>query len=177
MTARVVAVSGSLRAGSTTTALLRGILDEIAARREISADVVELSTFAPDLAAAVVGGPASPALSDALAAVADADVLVVATPVYRGSYTGLFKLFIDLVPQDALAGTPVLLAAGGGNDQHALVIDHELRPLFAFFRAEMLPVGVYARASDYADGEISSDSLRTRIADAVAAAAPALSRT
>lgn len=69
--------------------------------------------------------------------------------VYRGSYTGVFRLFFDLLPQDALAGTPVLLTAGGGDDQHALAIDHQLRPMFAFFRARVLPVGVYARAGDY----------------------------
>ncbi|MET0297415.1 MAG: NAD(P)H-dependent oxidoreductase [Microbacterium sp.] len=171
MSRRVVAVSGSLRTPSSSTALLRGILDELGAP---DGEIIELSALAADLATAVVGGDASPALTAALDAVSSADVLVVATPVYRGSYTGLFKLFFDLVHQDALVGTPVLLAAGGGNDLHSLVIDHELRPLFAFFRANTLPVGVYARGADFADREIASDGLREKIADAVAAAAPAL---
>ncbi len=112
----------------------------------------------------------------ALDAVAGADLLVVATPIYRGSYTGLFKEFFDLVPQDALAGTPVLLAAGGGDDQHSLAIDHQLRPLFAFFRAVSLPVGVYARSADFTDRRISGEALPAAIARAVAAALPALPR-
>ena len=57
-----------------------------------------------------------------------ADALIVATPVYRGSYTGLFKHLFDLVDHEALIGTPVLLAATGGSDRHSLVIDHQFGP-------------------------------------------------
>lgn len=153
MTLRVVTVSGSLRDPSTTSALLAGIADAIVRREGADAgalvEAVELAPLASDLAVALTGGASSAAVEAALAAVGAADVLVVATPVYRGSYTGLFKLFFDLVHQDALVGIPVLLAAGGGSDQHALAIDHELRPLFAFFRARTAPVGVYARPGDY----------------------------
>ncbi|MFQ2466534.1 NAD(P)H-dependent oxidoreductase [Aeromonas caviae] len=58
---------------------------------------------------------------------------MVATPVFRGSYTGLFKRFFDLIGQDTLTDKPVLLAATGGSQRHALVIDHQIRPLFSFF--------------------------------------------
>lgn len=170
MSAAIVAVSGSLRAGSTTTALLRGILSEADAAPDAS--IIELSLLAHDLATAITGGEKSPALAAALDAVGAAGLLVVATPIYRGSYTGLFKQFFDLLHQDALEGTPVLLAAGGGNDQHSLAVDHELRPLFAFFRALTLPVAVYARSSDYADGEIASEELWTRIRAAVSTIPP-----
>lgn len=151
---RLVTVSGSLRDPSTTSALLAAIAAEVHGRVDAEVARVELGPLAGDLAVAITGGDVSPAVAAALAAVADADVLIVATPIYRGSYTGLFKVFFDLVHQDALEGTPVLLAAGGGNDQHALAIDHELRPLFAFFRAATAPIGVYARPGDYvvADG-------------------------
>ncbi|MET0734417.1 MAG: NAD(P)H-dependent oxidoreductase [Microbacterium sp.] len=169
MALRVVAVSGSLRSGSTTAALLRGILDELAGRGEVDAELIELSPLARDLADVIGGEQASARLASALDAVGDADLLVVATPIYRGSYTGLFKQFFDVVHQDAIAGKPVLLAAGGGNDLHSLAIDHELRPLFAFFRAQVLPVGVYARAADFSDGSISADGLRAKIAAAVEA--------
>ena len=170
----VVAVSGSLRAPSTTTALLHRILDTLAASRAIETRVVELAPLAVDLATAVTGGDRSPAVAGALDAVAAADLLVVGTPVYRGAYTGLFKMFIDLVDQSALAGTPVLLAAGGGNDQHTLVIEHELRPLFGFFQALTVPVGVYARPADYSDGEVTGEALIATIEKAVAATLPLL---
>ncbi len=150
---RIVTVSGSLRDPSTTSVLLAAIAAEAAQRDGEDAgaqvETVELAPLASDLAVALTGGGASAAVEAALAAVGSADLLIVATPIYRGSYTGLFKLFFDLVHQDALVGTPVLLAAGGGSDQHALAIDHELRPLFAFFGARTAPVGVYARPGDY----------------------------
>lgn len=174
MALRIVAVSGSLRSPSTTSALLEGIVEEFAATQDVDAHLVELSDLAHDLALAVTGGETSAALTAALAAVGDAELVVVATPIYRGSYTGLFKQFFDVVHHDALAGTPVLLAAGGGNDLHSLAIDHELRPLFAFFRAAVLPVSVYARSADFADGEIATDGLRAKIEAAVAASVPLL---
>lgn len=175
---RVVTVSGSLRDPSTTGALLAGVVDELGRHRAISSDGIRLAPLAGDLAASATSGEATDAVTAALRAVADADVLVVGTPVYRGSYTGVFKLFFDLVPQDALAGTPVLLTAGGGDDQHSLAIDHQLRPLFAFFRAAVLPVGVYARAADYTrDKRIDPDgALPARIRHAVASALPLLPR-
>jgi len=176
MPLRVVAVSGSLRSPSTTNALLDGILDEIARHTDLDREVIELHAVAIDLATALTRGETSPELAAALRSVAEADLLVVATPIYRGSYTGLFKEFFDLVHHDALAGTPVLLAAGGGNDQHSLAIDHQLRPLFAFFRAHALPVGVYARSADFAEGQIAGEALPAAIERAVSAALPALLR-
>src|ERR671918_283478 len=59
--------------------------------------------------------------------------LMVASPVYRASFTGLFKHVFDFVGQYSLIDTPVLLAATGGSDRHALIIDHQFRPLFSFF--------------------------------------------
>ena len=86
-------------------------------------------------------------------------MLVVATPVFRGSYTGLFKHFFDFVHQDALIDKPVLLAATGGSERHALVIDHQLRPLFSFFQARTLPLGIYATDKDFVDYRLQDDAL------------------
>ena len=174
MILRVVAVSGSLRSPSTTTALLLAILDELARNVEIDRHLIELNAIALDLAAALTKGESSAAVLAAQQALAEADLIVVATPIYRGSYTGLFKEFFDLIHQGALAGTPVLLAAGGGNDQHSLAIDHALRPLFAFFRAHTLPIGVYARAADFAAGRVTGQTLPIAIERAVTAAVAVL---
>jgi FMN reductase len=107
-----------------------------------------------------------------LVAVEQADVLVVATPVYRGSYTGLFKHFFDFIDQDALVDTPILLAATGGSERHALVIDHQLRPLFSFFQARTLPLGVYATDRDFAEGRVHNEALIQRARLAVQRAMP-----
>ena len=105
-----------------------------------------------------------------LSAIESADLLVVAAPVYRGAYPGQFKHLFDLIGQDALIDTPVLLAATGGSDRHALVIDHQLRPLFSFFQSLTLPIGVYASETDFADYRIVSTALQSRIELAAARA-------
>ncbi|WP_054907200.1 NAD(P)H-dependent oxidoreductase, partial [Pseudomonas sp. NBRC 111135] len=105
-----------------------------------------------------------------------ADLLVVASPVYRGSYPGLLKHLFDLVDMNALIDTPVLLAATGGSERHALVLDHQLRPLFSFFQSITLPIGVYASEADFANYQITSDTLRARIQLAAERAAPLFAR-
>ncbi|MET1537183.1 FMN reductase, partial [Burkholderia sola] len=74
----------------------------------------------------------------------------------------------------ALQGTPVLLAATGGSPLHALILDHQLRPLFGFFSALTLPIGVYATPEDIQDGQVRSESLRQRIELTVQLSAPVL---
>jgi FMN reductase len=81
--------------------------------------------------------------------VTSADGLIVVTPVFSASYSGLFKSFFDVLDKDALAGKPVLIAATGGTGRHSLVLEHALRPLFAYLRAVVVPTGVYAASEDW----------------------------
>ena len=114
-------------------------------------------------------------VQDDLAAVEAADALIVGTPVYRASFTGLFKHFFDFVEQTALVDVPVLLAASGGSERHALVLEHQLRPLFSFFQAQTLPIGVYATDRDFTpEYTVQSELLSARITLAVARALPIL---
>ena len=78
-----------------------------------------------------------------------ADALIVGSPVYKGSYTGLFKHLFDFVEPEALAGKPVILTATGGGPRHALVVEHSLRPLFGFFTALTIPTAIYASDQDF----------------------------
>ncbi len=112
-------------------------------------------------------GDLAPFARAAVETILHADALVVASPVYKGSYSGLFKHLFDLIDPSALAGKPVLLAATGGGDRHALVIEHHLRPLFGFFEAQTLPSGVYASESDFTDGRPASAALLARLDRAV----------
>ncbi|MGF6091875.1 FMN reductase [Pseudomonas sp. 18173] len=168
----VIAVSGGAYRPSRTQVLSQAILDEVANRLNIVGRVIELA----DLARAV-GGALSrkelPAEVEAqLQAIENADLLIVASPVYRGSYPGQLKHLFDLIDQDALIDTPVLLAATGGSPRHALVIDHQLRPLFSFFQSLTLPLGVYASEADFSNYRISCDLLQARIGLAVDRALP-----
>jgi FMN reductase len=91
-------------------------------------------------------------LAAAFDAVAAADGLIAVTPVFSASYSGLFKSFFDalsVTDENALAGKPVLIGATGGTARHSLVLDHALRPLFAYLKAVVVPTGVYAASEDW----------------------------
>lgn len=171
---RIVAVSGGLQRPSRAATLAEHLLDLIGEGVPCDQHLIELGELAPQLAGALRRSQLPETVERQLAAVERADVLVVVTPVYRGSYTGLFKHFFDFIDQDALVDTPILLAATGGSERHALVIDHQLRPLFSFFQARTLPLGVYATDKDFADGCVHNEALMQRARLAVQRAMPLL---
>lgn len=164
---RVVGVSGSLHEPSRTTALVQAILAEIAQRTGAEIELVEVAALGPSFAGALRRDDVAPVVERALHRIESADLLVAASPVYRASFTGLFKHLFDFVGQYELVGTPVLLAATGGGERHALILEHQLRPLFGFFQALTLPVGVYASDSDFEDYELTSAEVRRRVSQAV----------
>jgi len=174
---RLVAVSGGLQRPSKSAALAQHLLDLIAEDVPCEQRLVELGQLAPRLANATWRTHLPDTVERELAAVEQADVLVVATPVFRGSYTGLFKHFFDFIHQDALIDKPVLLAATGGSERHALMIDHQLRPLFSFFQARTLPLGVYATDKDFADYRLQDAALIERARLAVRRALPLVELT
>ncbi len=161
----VVALIGSPTSSATSRTLLlvRHLLDALQERLHASVTLVELAPIARSLGQSLTRAEVEPAVEQALATVESADLLVVATPVYRGSYPGLFKHLVDFIELEALVDTPVLLAATGGSERHALVIDHQLRPLFSFLQAHTLPIGVYARPADFDGAQINSTALQARI--------------
>ncbi|OUY06310.1 FMN reductase [Acinetobacter populi] len=171
----IVAVSGGLNTPSKTESLVQNILDELAAATTINVHFIKLSEIGPLLGGAIYRNQLPQRVQDDLAAIEAADALIVGTPVYRASFTGLFKHLFDFVEQTALVDVPVLLAASGGSDRHALVLEHQLRPLFSFFQAQTLPIGVYATDKDFTpEYTIKSEQLKDRITLAVARALPIL---
>jgi FMN reductase len=86
---------------------------------------------------------ADAAIAAALAQVDQADAIVIATPVYKASYTGLLKAFLDLLPQDGLAGKLVLPLATGGSQSHMLMLDYALRPVLASLAARAILPSIY----------------------------------
>lgn len=130
---------------------------------------LELRTLAVDLAQHSATRVPSAALSEAFEAMRSADGVIAVTPVYNGSYTGVFKLFVDALDTDLMRGRPVLLGATGGTARHSLVIDHALVPLFFYLKAPVAPLGVYAATEDWGD---AGGRLEERIQAAAAAFAP-----
>jgi FMN reductase len=137
--------------GERLASATAGFLLEAGVTPETS--TVELRDHAQDLTSNLLTGFPSPALQAAIDAVLAADGLIAVTPVYSGSYSGLFKTFFDVLQRDALADRPVLLAATAGTARHSLAIDHAMRPLFAYLGAAVVPTGVFAAAEDWGAAE------------------------
>ncbi|MBP1242655.1 MULTISPECIES: FMN reductase [unclassified Frigoribacterium] len=169
---RVVAVSGTLSTPSKTDALVDAILDELALVMPIERHVIRVSELGPLFAGALTRDQLDARVEGELRAIEGADLLIAASPVYRASFTGLFKHLFDFVEQYALVDVPVLLAATGGSERHALILEHSLRPLFGFFQALTLPLGVYAHASDFTDRRVTAPLLQERIRNAIARGLP-----
>lgn len=167
----VTAIVGSPSTPSKTKALVEAIVRSLQANLPIEVRWVEIADLAPHIGAVTSFKALPEAASQALRDIESADLLIAASPVYKGSYTGLFKHLIDFVAPEALVGKPVLLAASGGSDRHALVVDQQLRPLFSFFRAQTVPSAVYASEADFEAHTVRSDALLTRIHEATTQAA------
>ncbi|MEU7304135.1 CE1759 family FMN reductase [Streptomyces sp. NPDC007206] len=148
---KLVVVSAGLSVPSSTRLLGDRLAAAVARRAEADVEVIELRDLAVEIAHAFTNAFAGKALAAAQGAVAAADGLIVVTPVFSASYSGLFKSFFDVLDKDALTGTPVLIAATGGTARHSLVLEHALRPLFAYLRAVVVPTGVYAASEDWGE--------------------------
>ncbi len=164
---RVVGLSGSTRRPSRTTALVEAVARELGGADEVAFDLYDLAGIGPGLGA-FARDDLPAAGRAALRAIEEADALIVGSPIYKGSYAGLFKHLIDFLDPAALAGKPVVLAATGGGRRHALAVEHQLRPLFGFFSALTLPTAVYASDEDFRDGAVHDKALLERIRQAAA---------
>ncbi|GAB3980401.1 FMN reductase [Plantactinospora veratri] len=168
MTARTLAVvSAGLRVPSST----RLLADQLssATRTELDrrgvpvrTEVVELRDHGHDVVNHLLAGFPSTALKQALDTVSGADGLIVVTPIFNASYSGLFKSFFDVLEDDALVDRPVLIGATGGTARHSLALEHALRPMFSYLRAVVVPTSVFAAPEDWAGGN-AQGTLRRRI--------------
>jgi len=161
-TRSLVAVSAGLQVPSST----RLLADRLVAATERHlrdagiepvARVIELRDHAQDLSNHLVTGFPSPTLQAAIDAVARADGLIVASPIFNASYSGLFKTFFDVIEHDSLEGRPVLLAATGGTARHSLALEHALRPLFSYLGADTVRTAVYAASEDWGRSGVPAD--------------------
>ena len=161
-TRSLVAVSAGLSQPSST----RLLADRLAAAAdrhlrdagiEPRLQVIELRDHAQDLANHLLTGFPSPTLQAAIDAVLAADGLIAVTPIFSASYSGLFKVFFDVIERDGLAGMPVLIAATGGSARHSLALEHALRPLFAYLNAATMATAVYAATEDWGSGGVTAE--------------------
>lgn len=155
----------SVNAGTSDPSSTRMLADRIASRAAkiggehgitVEVHTIDLRPLAKDVTAGVVSQFISPELQRALDLLRDADGVIASTPVYKAGPSGLFSEFFQLLDNDLLIGTPVVLAGTGGSSRHALVIDDQLRGSFAYLRMLTAPTAVYAAPEDWQEVGLGS---------------------
>ena len=169
MTRRIVVVTAGLTVPSSTRLLADQLAEAVTAQvtargEDVAVDFIGVRELATELATFMAsGGVPTPTLTRVREQVSAADGLIAVTPVFNASFSGLFKMFFDALDPDSLTGMPVLVGATAGTARHSLVLDHAMRPLFAYLRAVVVPTGVFAATEDF-----GSPGLSDRIARAAA---------
>jgi FMN reductase len=130
---------------------------DLAGRRgsEVTIRVVDLRELATEITTAMVSQLVGPNLQRAVAALGEADGIVASTPVYAAGASGLFTSFFQVLDSDLLIAKPVALAATAGTARHALVVDEQLRSLFAYLRTTVVPTSLFAAPEDWSDPALS----------------------
>lgn len=165
---KLVGLSGNITQPSKTRNLVETALAIAATRLDVELETIEINDFGDQLGRARRLDDLDAKARDLVARIVEADALVVATPVYKGSYPGLFKHLIDLLDPQSLLGKPVLIAATGGGEKHALAVEHQLRPLFGFFEAQTLATAVHVSDKDFEGGRLTGPAALARLTRAVA---------
>lgn len=160
-TLRLVVVSAGASDPSSTRMLADRVADRVTTlggRRgtAVAVTVVDLRELATEISAALVSQLTGPKLASAVAALSEADGVIAATPVYKAGPSGLFTSFFQLLDDDLLIATPVVLAATAGTARHALVVDDQMRSLFAYLRTTVVPTSLFASAEDWADPDFGN---------------------
>ncbi|SHJ81985.1 FMN reductase [Tessaracoccus bendigoensis DSM 12906] len=165
----IVVISGGLGSPSSTRVLGNDIVarlrDALALKDDtLDETVVELRELAHPITDAMLTGFPTGDLAHVIQTIAAADALVVVSPTFSASISGLVKSFFDILEPGTLNGKPVLLAATGGSERHSLMIDFAMRPLLSYLGALPMRTGVYAATSDF--GGAGAAALAARVAQA-----------
>ena len=177
MTKRIAVVAAGLSQPSSTRLLAdRLAAATVSALGGAEVEVFELRDYATDVTNNLLTGFPGPRLAAAIESITTADALIVVTPIFTTSYSGLFKSFIDVLDPQSLTGMPVLLAATGGTERHSLAIDYAMRPLFAYLHANAVPTGVYAASGDWGNDSGLSDRIERAAGELAAAVGHAARR-
>jgi FMN reductase len=160
---RIVAFTGSTRRPSKSRTLAQLIAASVQTQLQADVEFYDVVDAGTGLGAAFTRDELTPEARHIVEAVEQADAVIAITPVYKGSYTGLFKHLFDFVDVAALTNKPVVIGATGGGHRHALIVEHQLRPLFGFFSALTIPTSVYASDHEFANGTVENAGVLERI--------------
>ncbi|TWI67656.1 FMN reductase [Pseudoduganella lurida] len=171
----ILLISGSPAVPSSSSRLLHHIGDKLAIHGH---RIVHLNVRDLPAQALLAADGSHPAIRAAAEAVADAQAVIVATPVYKASFAGVLKAFLDLLPQNGLAGKVVLPVATGGSQSHLLALDYALRPVLHALEADQVLTSIFATSAQVqwheGDGVLLAPEIATRVTAGVAALSHAL---
>ncbi|ACI59497.1 NADPH-dependent FMN reductase (plasmid) [Rhizobium leguminosarum bv. trifolii WSM2304] len=153
----IVGMSGNFSRPSKTRTLVTTVVEETAQQLGRQSVVYDLVDAAAGLAQATSSTSDDPQLQRMWQDVIGCDVLVVGSPVYKASYSGLLKHFFDLIDMNALKGKPVAVVATARAPQHALMIEHQFKPLFGFFGARVAANSIFATDEAFLENGKLSD--------------------
>lgn len=153
---RLVVVSAGASDPSSTRLLAdRAAASAISTARqrghEVTSTVIDLRQLAAEINPALTSNVVGPGMSKAVDALKDADGVIVSTPVYNAGPSGLFMSFFQALDDDLLIAKPVIVAATAGTARHALVVDEQMRSLFAYLRTLTVPTSLFASSEDWND--------------------------
>ena len=157
---RLAVISAGTSDPSSTRLLANRLADrssELAAchGRTVTSSVIELREISADICTALISQLITPRLQTAITALGDADGIIASTPVYKAGPSGLFTAFIDILDDDLIIARPVVLAATAGTARHALVVDDQMRSMFAYLRALTIPTSLFAAPEDWGDPDLN----------------------
>ncbi len=153
---RLTVVSGGTGDPSSTRMLADRIADRVAVLgrergEQVTVDVIDLRELATEITNALVSQLMGPKMTRAIELLGRADGIVAGAPVYKAAPSGLFSSFFHVLDDDLLIAKPVVLAATAGTARHALVVDEQMRSLFAYLRTMSVPTSVFAANEDWQD--------------------------
>ena len=152
---KLVAILGSVTPPGRMLNALKWTLDPGSTGADFEADLINLAEYRVAFADGRPPEKYDDDTGSIVARVVEADAVILASPVYRGSFTGALKNLLDHLPIEALGGKPVGVVAMGATNHHYLGVDWHLRDVLAWFGAIVVPTSVYLSSSDFVDGNLS----------------------
>lgn len=164
---RIAVISGGLGSPSSTRVLADDVVTQVRegladAGEDLEVTMVELRELAHPIMDAMLTGFATGELGRIVEAVAEADALVVVSPTFSASISGLVKSFFDILEPESIKSKPVLMAATGGTERHSLMLEFAMRPLFSYLGAIPVRTAIFAATADF--GGPGAASLARRVA-------------
>lgn len=160
----MVTLNGSPTKPSKTGVLLEAVAAAVAAKLPFTTYSISLADVGHEFMCGLTRPDITSRGEELLRITERADLLIVGTPVYRASYTGILKHFFDLVDREAMCERKAVLCATGGSPMHGLVLEHQLRPLMGFFSMHTMATGLYGLSGDFGEGRVTGPELNERIA-------------